>query len=72
MTPASEIEKALLMQLWTKPVNNCNHPEMADICPNCLARRAGKITDQPHSSWCAILRDVVREEQHAADYLVAI
>jgi hypothetical protein len=72
MKPASEIERALLMELWTIPVNSSNHPEMADTCPNCLARRAGSITDTPHASWCAIRRDVAREEQNVADYLVAI
>ncbi len=61
--PASKTEQSLLMELWTQPVNNCNHPENAHICPNCLARRAGSIMDTPHSSWCAVWREVTKKEK---------
>jgi len=72
MSKASDIECALLMRLWTQPINNCNHPEMAGICPNCLARREGSIIDTPHASWCSVKRHVAREEANAADYLISI
>ncbi len=68
MKPASEIELTILRDLWSHQSDR----ELDSVCPNCLARRKGSITDTPHKSWCAIGRLVAAEERNQAEYLVSI
>jgi hypothetical protein len=69
---ASLPEINLLRRLWVRPINAVDHPEMAHVCPNCLAIREGKPTDGQHSSWCAIGREVKRLDEEARTWFYQI
>lgn len=70
--PASEIELAHLRSLWSKPAVAVTQPDRFNLCPNCLVLRRADCGEAQHASWCAVAREVARQEQEASEFMVMI